>query len=144
LIQKTSGRYGIPEHILSGLIHAESLGFADTTTTGSSAVGLGQFTKGTAETWGVTDRTDPEQAIEGVGRYMHHLLKKYNGDISTALMAYHEGPERADKIIRLVNSGASREEIISAMATNKATGNKELINYLSNVLALSGEYRGLY
>ena len=47
---------------------------------------------GTAAELGVTDPTDPEQAIAGGARYLRQMLDRFSGDKRLALAAYNAGP----------------------------------------------------
>src|SRR5699024_10063581 len=48
----------------------------------------------------VADRTNPEQNIDGGVRYIAQLLKRYNGDINSALMAYNWGMGNVDAYLK--------------------------------------------
>lgn len=60
----------------------------------AGAVGAGQFMPGTAPKYGVTDRTDPIQSIEGQAKYMRKLLDDFDNDESLALAGYNAGEYR--------------------------------------------------
>lgn len=147
IIRQYSDQYGVPANIMAALIHQESSGIPDITASalGSSARGLGQFMPETARNLGlrvdgeVDDRTNPDKSINAMARHLSDLANKYDGDYSKALIAYHEGEPRANKIISLLESGETAEAI-AAMHTNKVSGTKELLTYLTNIKALSGEY----
>ena len=47
---------------------------------------------GTAASLGVTDPTDPSQAIEGGAAYLAQQLQRFGGDPAKALAAYNAGP----------------------------------------------------
>jgi hypothetical protein len=47
---------------------------------------------GTASSLGVTDATDPAQAIEGGAKYLKQQLDRFGGDPTKALAAYNAGP----------------------------------------------------
>ncbi len=55
------------------------------------AVGLTQLMPATAEQYGVTDRTDPQQSIMGGIRYLKVHYAAYNGDYELMAAAYNAG-----------------------------------------------------
>lgn len=57
----------------------------------AGATGLMQLMPGTAERFGVSDRTDPGQNITGGVKYLDWLLKEFNGDPVLALAGYNAG-----------------------------------------------------
>jgi soluble lytic murein transglycosylase-like protein len=50
-----------------------------------------QLMPATAARFGVTDRYDPIQNIEGGTRYLKHLLHLFNSDLRLAVAAYNAG-----------------------------------------------------
>ena len=46
----------------------------------------------TAASLGVTDVTDPAQALEGGAKYLAQQLDAFGGDVTKALAAYNAGP----------------------------------------------------
>ena len=47
---------------------------------------------GTAAGLGVSDATDPKQALDGGAKYLRQQLKAFDGDVARALAAYNAGP----------------------------------------------------
>jgi soluble lytic murein transglycosylase-like protein len=90
-IDAAAARHGIDPALLTGLIQQES-GFDPTARSGAGATGLTQLMPGTAASLGVTDPTDPAQAIEGGAKYLADQLQRFGGDPSKALAAYNAGP----------------------------------------------------
>ena len=46
----------------------------------------------------VADPFDPKQNVQAGAAYLKQLLKRYNGDLRLALVAYNAGPARADQL----------------------------------------------
>ena len=85
-----------PVALLKGLIKQES-GFNPSAQSPAGAQGLTQLMPATAAGLGVTDPTDPAQAIEGGARYLRQQLDRFGGDASMALAAYNAGPGAVQK-----------------------------------------------
>jgi hypothetical protein len=92
-IEAAARKHDLRPELLKGLIKQES-GFDPTIVSKAGAVGLCQLMPGTARDLGVTDRTDPEQSINGGARYLRQMLDRYDGDERLALAAYNAGPGR--------------------------------------------------
>lgn len=96
LIQQAAAKYGLDPAVLKGLIKQES-GFNPQARSAAGAVGLTQLMPATAAGLGVTDSTDPAQAIDGGARYLRQQLDRFGGDVSKALAAYNAGPGAVEK-----------------------------------------------
>jgi soluble lytic murein transglycosylase-like protein len=90
-ITAAATKYGIDPALLKGLIRQES-NFNASAQSGAGAQGLTQLMPGTAASLGVTDPTDPAQAIDGGAKYLKQQLDRFGGDPSKALAAYNAGP----------------------------------------------------
>ena len=51
----------------------------------------------TAAGLGVSDATDPAQALEGGAKYLKQQLDRFGGDVAKALAAYNAGPGAVQK-----------------------------------------------
>jgi soluble lytic murein transglycosylase-like protein len=91
LIQEAAQRNGVDPALLKGLIRQES-NFNPAARSGAGAVGLTQLMPATAASLGVSDPTDPAQAIEGGAKYLRAQLDRFGGDAAKALAAYNAGP----------------------------------------------------
>lgn len=60
----------------------------------AGALGAGQFMPDTAPKYGVTDRTDPIQSINGQAKYMRKLLDQFDNNEDLALAGYNAGEYR--------------------------------------------------
>ncbi len=96
IIRSASAQYGVPEHLVRGVMASESAGKV-TAQSSAGAKGLMQLMDGTAKEMGVTNIFDPEQNIHGGVKYLGQLLKQYNGNTTLALAAYNAGPGNVDK-----------------------------------------------
>lgn len=92
-VKEVEAKYKIPQGLLSSMIDAESA-WNPKAGSPAGAVGLSQFMPATAKRFGITDRTNPEQSIEGMGKYMNYLLykdKATKGSIPLAVAGYNAG-----------------------------------------------------
>lgn len=83
--------YSIPPNIYRSLIAQESSWNPYAQSKKSTAYGLTQLIKGTADYVGVTDITDPMQQLRGGADYLSQMKEKF-GDWRSALAAYNQGP----------------------------------------------------
>jgi soluble lytic murein transglycosylase-like protein len=121
-ITAAAAKYGIDPALLKGLIRQES-NFDPTARSGVGAQGLTQLMPGTASSLGVTDPTDPAQAIDGGAKYLSQQLTRFGGDASKALAAYNAGPGAVQKY-------------------GGVPPYAETQNYVQKVLGYAAEYRG--
>jgi soluble lytic murein transglycosylase-like protein len=91
LIADAAQRNGVDPALLKGLIRQES-NFDPAARSGAGATGLTQLMPGTAAGLGVSDPSDPAQAIEGGAKYLRQQLDRFGGDEAKALAAYNAGP----------------------------------------------------
>jgi soluble lytic murein transglycosylase-like protein len=89
-IREESRRYRVDPALVMALIHTESA-YDQKAVSKTGAVGLMQLMPKTAQHYGVKDRTNAKQNINGGTRYLRHLLERYKFDIRLALAAYNAG-----------------------------------------------------
>lgn len=82
-------------NLIKAVITAESC-FRPYVSSHKGAVGLMQLMPATAMRFGVMDRFDPYDNIQGGARYLRWLLDRYNGSIPHAVAAYNAGEGRVD------------------------------------------------
>ncbi len=124
LIELTAARYGIPSALLHAVIRVES-GYNPTATSPKGAVGLMQLMPGTAKRYGVTDRTDPADNLNGGAHYLSDLLKMFNQEVSLALAGYNAGE---NAVIRYGNTIPPYRETKNYVAQIMALYRRHLLN----------------
>jgi soluble lytic murein transglycosylase-like protein len=95
-ITAAAQRHGVDPALLAGLVRAES-NFNAAAVSPAGAQGLTQLMPGTAAGLGVTDASDPLQALEGGAKYLRQQLDAFGGDPTLALAAYNAGPGNVQK-----------------------------------------------
>lgn len=90
LITNAATKYNIDEKLLHAVIRAESA-YDTHAVSSAGAVGLMQLMPATAKRYGVVDRRDARQNIDGGTRYLKDLLKLFNSDLKLAVAGYNAG-----------------------------------------------------
>jgi soluble lytic murein transglycosylase-like protein len=80
------------------------------------AKGLMQIMDGTARMLGVNDPFDIKQNIQGGVKYLADLIKKFEGDIKSALAAYNAGPAAVKKYGGVPPYDETRDFVNSVMS----------------------------
>lgn len=96
LIVRTAKKLGLEAALLKAIIHIESA-FNPAAVSPKGAGGLMQLMPTTAARYGVTDRFNPGQSLQGGGTYMRDLLLLFDQDIELALAAYNAGENAVEK-----------------------------------------------
>ena len=92
LIESAARAQNIDPSLIRALIQTESSGNPKAVS-GKGAVGLGQLMPATAKSLGVSDPTDPKQAIPAIAALLNENLTRY-GNVQDALRAYHGGTDQ--------------------------------------------------
>ena len=90
LVTQTANKHQVDPKLVHAVIQAESA-YNPSAVSTAGAVGLMQLMPATAARFGVTDRYDPVQNVEGGTRYLKHLLHLFNSDLQLAVAAYNAG-----------------------------------------------------
>jgi soluble lytic murein transglycosylase-like protein len=90
LIADAAQRHQVDEKLLHAVIQTESA-YNSTAISSAGATGLMQLMPATALRFGVTDRSDPDQNVEGGTRYLKHLITMFGPRLDLAIAAYNAG-----------------------------------------------------
>jgi len=90
LVAKAAAKHQMDPKLLHAVIQAESAYNAKAISS-AGAVGLMQLMPATARRYGVTDRYDPEQNVDGGTRYLKDLLAMFNSNLRLAVAGYNAG-----------------------------------------------------
>ena len=121
LIVKAAEKHKMDPRLLHAVIQAESAYNAHAISS-AGAVGLMQLMPDTARRYGVTDRHDAEQNIDGGTRYLKDLLAMFNSDLKLAVAGYNAGEGAVMKY------------------NNSVPPYPETRNYVQQVLSLYGKW----
>jgi soluble lytic murein transglycosylase-like protein len=100
LIAQAAYRHQVDAKLVHAVIQTESA-YNSTAQSPKGAVGLMQLMPDTARRFGVTDRNDPDQNVDGGTRYLKHLINMFNPNLDLAVAAYNAGE---NAVIRYNNS----------------------------------------
>lgn len=89
-IVEAGARNGVDPMLLYSVMHQES-GFKARALSNKGAAGLMQLMPGTATRFGVQNRYDPYQSVNGGARYIRFLLDFFGGSVPLALAGYNAG-----------------------------------------------------
>jgi soluble lytic murein transglycosylase-like protein len=96
IVREAAERHKVDPALVKAVITTES-GWNPRAISSKGAVGLMQLIPGTAERFGVGNRFDPAQNVEGGTMYLRTLLDRYNGDLPRSLAAYNAGEGAVDR-----------------------------------------------
>tara|TARA_B100000809_G_scaffold240994_1_gene263815 strand:+ start:4478 stop:5062 length:585 start_codon:yes stop_codon:yes gene_type:complete len=118
-------RYKVSEPLVQAIIHAESY-YNPVALSSAGAVGLMQLMPATAVRFGVYDRQDPEQNINGGVRYFSELLEMFDDDVSLSLAAYNAGENAVKRYGRIPPYPETQNYVRKVLALNIRYQRKEL------------------
>ena len=111
-------RNELPLGLLGAVARQES-GLYPCAVSTAGASGLMQLMPATAAQFGVDDRFDPWQSLQGGGQFLRQLLDRYNGNLELALGAYNAGPSRVDFFGGVPPFAETRNYVESVMSRMK-------------------------
>lgn len=121
-IRSVAKIYKLPHALVHAVITAESSYNPDAISK-AGAVGLMQLMPETAKQYGVKNRRNPRESINGGSRYLRYLLKLFNNDLKLVLAAYNAGEGAVKKY------------------GNKIPPYKETQNYVRKVIKYYKKYK---
>lgn len=96
IIRSMAQKYDVDPELIHSIIRAES-NYDSRAVSPKGAVGLMQLMPDTAKEYGVKDRYNPLENIEGGVKYLKELLQIYDQKDDLVLAAYNAGPEAVKK-----------------------------------------------
>ena len=100
LVAEAANRHQVDARLVHAVIQAESA-YNATAISSAGAVGLMQLMPDTARRYGVIDRNNPDQNIDGGTHYLKDLLRLFDSNIDLVVAAYNAGE---NAVIRHNNS----------------------------------------
>ncbi len=125
IIQRISSKYQIDPHLVAALVQQES-NFNPNAMSVDSAMGLTQMIPGTAAMLGVSDPTNPREALDGGVRYLKSLLRMFKGNVEYALAGYNAGPGNVRKYGGVPPFSETRDYVRRIMARYKEKAGGQL------------------
>ncbi len=90
LIDQVANEHGVDSALVRAVVQAESA-FKPDAVSVKGATGLMQLMPATAKRYGVSDRNDPVQNVNGGVRYLRDLLDMFGQNLALAVAAYNAG-----------------------------------------------------
>lgn len=134
IVQEVASRHNVPAKLIHSIILAES-NYDPWAVSKKGAVGLMQLMPATAREYGVVDRYDPQQNIEGGVKYLKYLMKLFNGKTDLVLAAYNAGQEA----IKKYNGIPPYNETINYIRKVTANYNKAYISTRTEIFKFKTE-----
>ena len=90
VVEEIARTYGLDSALLHAVISVESQ-YRPNAVSPKGAAGLMQLMPLITRHYGVSDPFDPVQNLHGGARYLSHLMRAFDNDVSLALAAYNAG-----------------------------------------------------
>jgi len=117
LIEAAASKYDLDPALLHAVIQAES-GYNPGAVSNKGAAGLMQLMPATATRFGVRDRFDPQDNIEGGARYLSQLLDMFPRDLKLAVAAYNSGENTVKRFGNQVPPIAETQTYVERVLNN--------------------------
>lgn len=101
LIERIARRQQVDPSLVRAVVEVES-SFRPAAVSPKGAVGVMQLMPATARRYGVADRRDPAQNLEGGVAYLKDLLSRFGGNVALALAAYNAGEHAVERHGRVI------------------------------------------
>jgi hypothetical protein len=135
-IRAAATRYGVPEKLVTAVIAVESE-FNPRAVSRRGATGLMQLMPATAATFGVRDRLDAPQNIDGGVRHLRALMDRFANNLPLVLAAYNAGerpvavyggippyPETRQFVVRVLHRLGDRRAVETVLAQSAQRGRR--------------------
>jgi Transglycosylase SLT domain len=135
-IRAAATRYGVPENLVTAVIAVESE-FNPRAVSRKGATGLMQLMPATAATFGVRDRLDAPQNIDGGVRHLRALMDRFSNNLPLVLAAYNAGerpiavyggippyPETRHFVVRVLHRLGDRRAVEKVLEQSAARGRR--------------------
>ena len=116
LVRRSSKEYKVDSALILAVIHAESA-YNPLAKSRAGAVGLMQLMPQTAKRFGVVDREDAGQNIQGGTQYLRLLLELFNYDLRLALAAYNAGESAVARFNNTIPPYPETQQYVSRVIT---------------------------
>ena len=116
LVRRSSKEYKVDSALILAVIHAESA-YNPLAKSKAGAVGLMQLMPQTAKRFGVLDRENAGQNIQGGTQYLRLLLELFNYDIRLALAAYNAGESAVARFDNTIPPYPETQQYVSRVIT---------------------------
>jgi len=135
-IRAAATRYGVPEKLVTAVIAVESE-FNPRAVSRRGATGLMQLMPATAASFGVRDRLDAPQNIDGGVRHLRALMDRFADNLPLVLAAYNAGerpvavyggippyPETRQFVVRVLHRLGDRRAVETVLAHSAQRGRR--------------------
>jgi soluble lytic murein transglycosylase-like protein len=140
IVDEKSSRYGVDANLVKAVIKTESA-YNVKAFSKAGAAGLMQLMPETAKRFGVQNRFDIAQNIDGGVRYLKVLLDMFGGNVRLAVAAYNAGEHKVIKYGYQIPPYAETQDYVKKVIKNM--GGKRVSNIiLSNKTSVSRKGSG--